>query len=93
MCFATHPDPKLRNGNYAVRLATRSCEMTGFQTNYFVVALATAYAEDSQFDMAISNAQLACSLTSAASQPELLKNCQDLLELFRSHQAYHQPIK
>jgi tetratricopeptide (TPR) repeat protein len=93
LCFATHPDPKLRNGNYAVRLATRSCEMTGFQTNYFVVALATAYAEDSQFDMAISNAQLACSLTSAASQPELLKNYQDLLELFRSHQAYHQPIK
>ena len=31
LCFATNPDPKLGNGKYAVRLATRACEMTGFQ--------------------------------------------------------------
>jgi tetratricopeptide (TPR) repeat protein len=91
--FAAFPDPKLRNGKYAVRLATRACEMTGYKTNNCVVTLAVAYAEDSRFDDAISTAQLACSLASAAGQPELLKQNQALLELFRSHQPYHEAIK
>jgi len=91
--FATNPDPKLRNGKYAVRLATRSCQMTGFQTNNFVTTLATAYAEDSRFDDAVSTAQLACSLASATGQAELLKADQQLLEMFRSHQAYHDPSR
>jgi tetratricopeptide (TPR) repeat protein len=88
LCFATNPDPKLRNGEYAVRLATRACEMTGFQTNFCVGTLAAAYAEDSRFDEAVSFAQLACSLVSATDQPELLKKYQALLDLFRSHQRY-----
>jgi tetratricopeptide (TPR) repeat protein len=91
--FATNPDPKLRNGKYAVRLATRSCEMTGYKSNINVITLAAAYAEDSRFDDAISTAQLASSRASAAGQTELLKMNQDLLELFRSHQAYHEPVK
>jgi tetratricopeptide (TPR) repeat protein len=88
--FATNPDPKLRNGKYAVQLATRACEMTGYQTTIFVGTLAAAYAEDSRFDDAISTAQLACSLASASGRPELLKKNQDLLELFRSRQPYHE---
>ena len=91
--FATNPDPKLRNGKYAVRLATRSCEMTGYKSNINVITLAAAYAEDSRFDDAISTAQLASSRASAAGQTELLKMNQDLLELFRSHQAYHESVK
>ena len=90
LCFATYPDPNLRNGDYALRLATRSCEMTGFRKNYCVIALAMADAENSRFDEAITNAQLACSLTYAADQPELLKRYQALLELFRSRQPYHE---
>ena len=91
--FATNPDSKVRNGKYAVRLATRACEMTGFKINHCVGTLAAAYAEDARFDDAISTAQLACSLTSAAGQQELLKKYQSLLELFRSHQPYHEFIK
>jgi len=86
--FATNPDPQLRSGEYAVRLAKRVCEMTGFQTNKCVGILAVAYAEDSKFDLAITNAQLACSLTSAAGQTEQLKEYQMLLEMFRAHKAY-----
>jgi hypothetical protein len=67
--------------------------MTGYKTSYCVGTLAAAYAEDSRFDDAISTAQLACSLASAAGQPELLKQYQALLELFRSHQPYHEAIK
>jgi tetratricopeptide (TPR) repeat protein len=93
MWFATNPDPNLRNGGYALRMATRSCEMTGFHTNYHIITLAAAYAENSLFDDAVKNAQLACSLTSAADQPELLQKYQVLLELFRSHQAYHEAVQ
>ena len=93
LCFATNPDPNLRNGDYALRMATRSCEMTGFQTNYIVMTLAVADAENSRFEDAVTNAQLACSLTSAADQPELLKKFQTLLELFRSHQTYYEAIE
>ena len=91
--FATFPDPKLRNGKFAVRMATRTCEMTGFKSHNEILALAAAYAEDSRFDDAISTAQLACSLASAAGQPELSNGDLALLELFRSHQAYHEPVK
>jgi tetratricopeptide (TPR) repeat protein/uncharacterized membrane protein YqjE len=91
--FATFPDAKLRNSKYAVRMATRACEMTRFQTPFCVGTLGVAYAEDSRFDEAISSTQLACSLASANGQPELLKKNQDLLELFRSHRQYHESIK
>jgi hypothetical protein len=67
--------------------------MTGYKSNINVITLAAAYAEDSRFDDAISTAQLASSRASAAGQTELLKMNQDLLELFRSHQAYHEPVK
>jgi tetratricopeptide (TPR) repeat protein len=90
--FATNPDPDLRNGKYAIRLATRSCEMTSFRFHNNVLALAAAYAEDSHFDDAISIAQIACSMASATGQTQLLKSDQTLLELFRSHQSYHDPI-
>jgi tetratricopeptide (TPR) repeat protein len=91
--FATNPDPQLRNGKYAVRLATRACEMTGYKINNCVFTLAVAYAEDSRFDDAISLVQRARSQTTVAGQPELLKQYQMLLDLFRSHQPYHEAIK
>ena len=92
--FATNPDSKLRNGKYATRLATRACEMTDFKANYCVGTLAAAYAEDSRFDDAVSTAQLACSLaTAATNQPDPLKKNQALLELFRSRQPYREPVK
>ncbi len=90
--FATFPGPQLRNGQYAVRLATRACELTGYKTNVCVGTLAVAYAEAARFDDAIAAVQLAGSLASAAGQPELLKEDQTLLELFRSHQPYHETI-
>jgi tetratricopeptide (TPR) repeat protein len=93
LSFATNPDAALRNGNYALRLATRSCEMTGFQTNRCLGALAMAYAENSRFEEAISNAQFACSLAAAAGESQRLKQYQELLELFRNHQPYRESVQ
>jgi tetratricopeptide (TPR) repeat protein len=91
--FATYPDPRLRNGKYAVRLATRACQMTGSQTTIYVGTLGAAYAEDSRFDEALSSAQLASSLASAAGDTNLLKKEQALVELFRSRQPYHEAVQ
>jgi hypothetical protein len=88
--FTTNPDPKLRNGKYAVCLATRACEMTDFQITILVGTLAAAYAEDSRFDDAIATAQLACSLAAAAGQPYLLIKNQELITLYQAHQPYHE---
>jgi tetratricopeptide (TPR) repeat protein len=93
LSFATNPDPALRNGKYAVRLAARACEMSGFKAVNFVQTLAAAYAEDSRFDEAISTEQLACSLASAAGQTDALRNGQSLLELFRAHKPFHAGVE
>jgi len=91
--FATNPDPKLRNGKYAVRLATRACEMTGFQTTVMVGTLAAAYAEAGRFDEAIATGQKACALASELGEPDLLKRNQELVALYQTHQPYHEPAE
>jgi Flp pilus assembly protein TadD len=88
--FATSPDSKLRNGPFAVRLAKRACEITGYQATICVGTLAAAYAEDSQFNQAIATAQLACSLATSANDQELVKRNEELLEVFQSHKPYHE---
>jgi tetratricopeptide (TPR) repeat protein len=91
--FATNPDPKLRNGKYAIRLATRSCEMTGFQTTIIVGTLAAAYAEAGRFDEAVLTGQKACALASEHGASDLLKRNQELLVLYQAHKAYHESIE
>lgn len=90
LAFAIAPDAQLRNGNHAVRLATLACQMTKYRDSGVVTALALADAEDSRFDAAITNAQLACHLAAAAGQTNQLDHTKTLLKLFRSHQAYHE---
>jgi hypothetical protein len=52
--------------------------------------LAAAYAEAGRFEEAVATAQKACALASESSQQELLKRNQELLELYRQHQPYHE---
>jgi tetratricopeptide (TPR) repeat protein len=89
--FAANPDPELRNGKYAVRLATRACEMTGFQTTVFIGTLAAAYAEAGRFDEAVATGQKACALASELGETNLLKRNQELVILYQAHQPYHEP--
>ena len=88
--FATYPDPGLRNGGYAVRLATRACEMTGFRTTVMVGTLAAAYAEAGRFDEAVATGQKACALASELGETNLLQTNQKLVVLYQAHQAYHE---
>lgn len=50
---ATCPLAEFRNGNEAVALAQRACELTGFRDGHFLDTLAAAHAEVGNFDEAI----------------------------------------
>ena len=89
--LATSSDAELRDGAQAVKHAERACELTHYRETMMVGTLAAAYAEAGRFDEAISAAQKACALATAAGQNDLLQKNQELLELYRRHQPYHEP--
>jgi tetratricopeptide (TPR) repeat protein len=91
--FATNPDPKFRNGKYAVHLATRACEMTDYQTTIMVGTLAAAYAEAGRFDGAVATAEKAIDLAKRNGETELVQKNEGLLKLYRAHQPNHELIE
>jgi tetratricopeptide (TPR) repeat protein len=88
--LATDRDSTVRNGAKAVQLAERACELTHYQKTIYIGTLAAAYAEAGRFDDAMAMAQKACALAEKSGEPELLKRNQELLELYRAHQPYHE---
>jgi tetratricopeptide (TPR) repeat protein len=88
--LATDRDSTVRNGAKAVQLAERACELTHYQKTIYIGTLAAAYAEAGRFDDAMAMAQKACALAEKSGEPELLKRNQELLELSRAHQPYHE---
>ena len=67
----------------------RACELTDYKQTIFVGTLAAAYAEAGRFDEAIATTEKACALAAAGEQGLLKKN-QELLELYRKHEPYHE---
>jgi len=88
--LATSPEATNRDGVLAVKLAESACQQTRFRTAILVGTLAAAYAEAGRFDDAIATAQKACKLASESGKQDLLKKNQELLELYRKHQPYHE---
>jgi tetratricopeptide (TPR) repeat protein len=62
---ATSPDPSLRNGAEAIRLASRACQITERKRPRPLSTLAAAYAEAGQFPLAVQTAEEALSLALA----------------------------
>ena len=50
--LATSPDDELRDGQRAIKLATKAAELTGHQTPHVLSTLAAAYAETGDFESA-----------------------------------------
>ena len=69
--LATAGKPRLRNGEEAVRLATRAVALTDRRVPLFIGTLAAAYAETGQFSKAASIAQTARILAILANQPDV----------------------
>jgi len=51
--LATSPDDKLRDGNRALELAKKACELTEYKKPHILSTLAAAYAESGDFDSAV----------------------------------------
>jgi len=87
---ATASDPRLRNGNEAVRLAERACQLTQNQEASLVGILAAAYAEAGRLSNAVVAAEKARTLALAQGQKDVAARTEQLLKLYKSGQPYHQ---
>jgi tetratricopeptide (TPR) repeat protein len=81
--LATHPDPKVQDANEAIRFAERAAKLTKYQNVSILDTLAAAYAAAGQFDKAVTVAQAAITLASAAQADELVDYLRKQLELYR----------
>jgi hypothetical protein len=89
--LATQPDPRLRNGEEAARLARRAADLNGGNDPESLDTLAAAYAETHQFAEAIKVAERAAELAQSAGQTEMARQIQARLKGYRSEQPYHEP--
>jgi tetratricopeptide (TPR) repeat protein len=89
--LATHPDPRVRNGEEAVQLARRAADLTEGNDPGALDTLAAACAEAHQFAEAINVAERAATLAQSAGQKELARQIQTRLTGYRSEQAYREP--
>jgi tetratricopeptide (TPR) repeat protein len=89
--LAANSDPAIRNGARAVEYSERACRLTQFKQITMVGTLAAAYAEAGRFAEAVATAQNACTLAAEAGDRTLLARNQQLLELYRAGQPYHEP--
>ena len=86
--LATHPDAALRNGNEAIRLARRGCEITNFRDPTLLATLAAAYAEVGLFSQATSTVERALNLSRTSANLEVAGLSKQLLESFRQNHPY-----
>lgn len=80
--LASNPDPKLRDGEEAVRLAHRACELTDYRRAIMVGTLGAAYAEAGRFDEAVSAAQMAEKLARSAGNTALAEKNHKMIDMF-----------
>ena len=83
MLLATHPDPAIRNGDQAVKLAQRASQLTSDSDAAVLDSLAAAYAETGQFERAEKTAARALPLARAAGQNELAWAIHQRLSLYK----------
>jgi len=88
--LATCPQADFRNGHEAVQLAEQACKLTDYTQTQLIGTLAAAYAEAGRFDDAVAAAQKACDLATLHGEEDLLQKNQQMLQLYRTHKAYHE---
>jgi tetratricopeptide (TPR) repeat protein len=82
-------DAKFRDGQQAVQLATRACELTEWSKPLFIGTLAAAQAETGDFQAAIATGERAATLASALGLPDTAERNHALIELYRQGKAAH----
>ncbi|HEX3798193.1 MAG TPA: tetratricopeptide repeat protein [Verrucomicrobiae bacterium] len=82
--LATASNADFRNGEQAVKMAQRACELTKHKNPGKLKTLAAAQGETGKFDEAVKSARAAMDLARAANNPELVSECQKMLEQFQA---------
>ena len=85
---ATAPDPALRDGAAAVRMAGRAVELGGRDNPGFLDTQAAAFAEAGRWAEAVAAAEEALVLARANGRPDLVAEITPRLALFRSARPY-----
>jgi Flp pilus assembly protein TadD len=88
--LATDPDPHSRDGAEASRLATRACELTGYQQPFLIGTLAAAYAEAGRYDQAVAAGNKARKLFLEADMKDYAETNRILLLQYAAHQPHHE---
>jgi len=86
--LATNPDPSVRNGSEAVRLAERAAQLSGGQEPAILDSLAAAYAEADQFPAAVDAAKRAISLARSQRNQLLLDGLNMRVALYRTNTPF-----
>jgi Flp pilus assembly protein TadD len=86
--LATHPAPGARNAAFGVRLATQTCQATGFGNVDCLDTLAAAYAEAGRFEDAAATVRRALALPGVPA--ELKQRLEEHLRLFQDRQPVRQ---
>jgi tetratricopeptide (TPR) repeat protein len=86
--LATDPNPDLRDGAEAVKLAAKACEITHFQQAGSVLTLSAADAASGQFSDASAMARKARDLATAAGDKDAEARAGALLKLFDAGQPF-----
>jgi len=71
LLIATAPDLKDRDTNEAIRLAARSCELTGYKDPVYVGALAAAFASAADFQRPLIPPKKRLNLPTLANRPQI----------------------
>jgi len=88
--LATTPDPKLRNGAEAVRLAEQAMRLPAPKGMCVPGTLAAAYAEAGRFPDAVATAQKAVADETAAGETRFAALNEQLLALYRAGRPFHE---
>ena len=81
----------MRDGAEAVRVAEQGCRLTDYKDAQMVGALGAAYAEAGRFTEAVAAAQKAIELARAGGDAQFAAVNEQLLRLYRTGRAYHEP--
>jgi len=86
--LATHPLAERRDGEEALVLAQRGCQLTGYAHPGPLNSLAAAYAELGRFDQAVKAAERALDLAKRAGDQQLAAEISPTLDSYRSGAPY-----
>ena len=82
--LATADDARLRNGNEAMKLARKACELTGWKDAGALDALAAAMAESGQFGQALMTAKTARQLAAKSGNVRQVERIDKRIALYQA---------